>query len=234
MIQNASYNFKAPSIEADANKKIEVIFPTAETQSVDAAEAPDLAVQRFATIVDLGELAAAATLTAVPDANVQIGAMLLIKAGCGATPYDLTLGDGFAGRVLLGEANIDKAQLFIFDGTDFVECTSLPLVPTELTSEVKVVAPVATMAATITKQQTIITIAAMGAAGTLNLTVDAAVKVGAILTVKAASDGTARDLTPGTKMVGPVVAGVISKTKSSSYIYDGTNFIAMGAAVQLD
>ena len=53
-------------------------------------------------------------------------------------------------------------------------------------------------------------------------------KAGAELILTIASDGTARDLTPGTSMTGVVVAGVISKTKVATYKFDGTNFIHVG------
>ena len=65
---NASYNFVAPSIPEDADKKTEVMFPTAEvvspTISSNKADAP---VRRQKTIVKLGTLSAATTLTLAPE-----------------------------------------------------------------------------------------------------------------------------------------------------------------------
>ena len=50
----------------------------------------------------------------------------------------------------------------------------------------------------------------------------------------AGSDGTARDLTMGTGLTGPVVAGVISKKKCAHYKYDGTTFKMVALAAQID
>lgn len=89
-------------------------------------------------------------------------------------------------------------------------------------------------AATIKQMVNFIDLGELDAACTLNLTVDAQVTAGAILQVKALSDATARDLTFGTKITAPVCAGVISKTKVTTFIYDGTDFVAVGAPVQID
>lgn len=97
------------------------------------------------------------------------------------------------------------------------------------------VAPTATVALTIQNDKTILDFTtALGAAMTINLTIDSEVKKGATLTVKALSDGTARNITCGTGMTGPGLAGTISKTKSAHFEYNGTAFIQMGAALQLD
>ncbi len=90
----------------------------------------------------------------------------------------------------------------------------------------------ATIASTVNNSMTILTVALTGAA-TLNLTLDANLRVGSILIVRASSDGTARDLTPGTGMTGTVVAGVINKTKCATYVYNGTAFVHI-ATQQID
>lgn len=84
-----------------------------------------------------------------------------------------------------------------------------------------------TIAASIYNTKTILTVAMTGNA-TLNLTINAGTKVGSELHVKIASDGTARDLTPGTGMTGTVVAGTINKTKVATYVYDGSTFVHVG------
>lgn len=91
----------------------------------------------------------------------------------------------------------------------------------------------AAMSAKVSNSRTIIAIALTGA-GTLNLDAAAKPQIGDEMIVKASSDGTARDLTFGTGITGPVLAGAINKTKVQSFVYDGSAFIATGAAVQID
>ncbi len=69
---------------------------------------------------------------------------------------------------------------------------------------------------------------------TLALSSDALPSPGDELILKVSSDATARDLTLGTGITAPVIAGVINKTKVQSFVYDGGNFIATGAPVQID
>lgn len=82
----------------------------------------------------------------------------------------------------------------------------------------------ATIATSVNNTMTIMTVALTGNA-TLNLTVDAETKPGSVLIVKASSDGTARNLTPGTGMTGTAVSGTINKTKTAMYVYDGSTFV---------
>jgi hypothetical protein len=83
----------------------------------------------------------------------------------------------------------------------------------------------ATMAATITNSETYITISTLGAAGTLNLTLDTSVRTGDKLYVKSTSDGTARTLTFGTGFTAKALTGTISKTNLSTFVFDGTAFV---------
>lgn len=68
---------------------------------------------------------------------------------------------------------------------------------------------------------------------TLNLTVAATVNAGARLFVKSKTAATETTI-PGTKMQGATVVGVAGKTKTVEFIYDGTNFVMAGTAVQID
>jgi hypothetical protein len=93
----------------------------------------------------------------------------------------------------------------------------------------------ATLPVTIKQMVTFIHLAtAMAAAMTINLSINAQVTKGAIIHLKAASDGTARDITFGTGFTAPVLAGVISKTKVQSFIYNGTAFFPIGDGLQID
>ena len=86
-----------------------------------------------------------------------------------------------------------------------------------------------TMAAEVKNSETIIEITEMSAPGTLNLTVNDAVRKGSNLTVKAISDGTGRTLTFGTGMVGVAFAITASKTAVFSFKHDGTDFVNTSA-----
>lgn len=118
------------------------------------------------------------------------------------------------------------------------------IAPAGLTVDKEVLFPVldlqtpayaSTLAVDIKQQVTCIHLsAAMTGAMTINLTIDSQVSPGAIIHLKAASNTTARDITFGTGFNAPVLTGVISKTKVQSFIYDGTNFLPMGAALQID
>lgn len=228
---NASYNFKAPLILADSDKKVEVIFPTGAVMAAASAATIAAAVERFVNVIQIGELGHDAILNLEIGEFVEPGAIVLVVAGNAVgTTYDVTPGTGMLGEVIRGEKGVTKHQLFVFDGTSFVQANALPVLDAaKLTPTAG-----ATTDVTIANQVTIVDLGTLGAASTVNLTIGANVPVGATLTMIAKSDGTARDVTPGTGFTAPVLSGVISKTKAQSYIYDGTKFVAMGAAVQLD
>lgn len=70
---------------------------------------------------------------------------------------------------------------------------------------------------------------------TVNLASDSVRNPGQRVVFKVSSDGTARDLTFGTNFTGPVLEGVINKTKTQEFIWvTGSGFVAVGAPVQLD
>lgn len=91
----------------------------------------------------------------------------------------------------------------------------------------------AAMTALVTESRSILTIAMTGA-GTLALSADAKPVLGDEIILKVSSDATARDLAFGTGFTAPTIAGVINKTKVLSLVYDGVNFIATSAAVQIN
>jgi hypothetical protein len=93
----------------------------------------------------------------------------------------------------------------------------------------------ATLAVTLTNQLTILLPGQMTGAMTVNLTLDQGIRAGARLIVTAASDGTARNITWGTGFsMATALAGVISKTKSIEFVYDGTSFKPTSGGVQID
>jgi len=86
----------------------------------------------------------------------------------------------------------------------------------------------------VERTTTVIDLGQLSADAELDLNVGADIPIGALLVVKAQSDATARTVTLGTGFSGPAIAGVISKTKTASFIFDGATFVAMAAAVQID
>ncbi|HRG59854.1 MAG TPA: hypothetical protein PK323_12935, partial [Bacteroidia bacterium] len=82
----------------------------------------------------------------------------------------------------------------------------------------------AVIAATITNHLTALVIAQMTGAATLNLTVDAQMKVGAEVNIEVSADGTNRAFTPGSGMTGNAVTITASKNMLLCYYWNGTAF----------
>lgn len=120
LINNSSYNFKAPNITADADKKVEVVFPTQEAQTLTPGATIDVAITRQTTIVDCGELAANATLNATIGSDVERGAILNVKAKSDGTARSLTFGTGFTAPAVSGTISKTKVVSFIYNGTAFL------------------------------------------------------------------------------------------------------------------
>lgn len=120
---NASYNFVAPSIPEDADKKTEVMFPTAEvvspTISSNKADAP---VRRQKTIVKLGTLSAATTLTLIPEpANLNVGAMVAVNWTSDGTARAITVKVGTdTVATLSGTASTNVTKQLMWDGESFL------------------------------------------------------------------------------------------------------------------
>lgn len=121
---NASYNFVAPSIPEDADKKTEVMFPTAEvvspTISSNKADAP---VRRQKTIVKLGALSAATTLTLIPEpANLNVGAMVAVNWTSDGTARAITVKVGAdTVATLSGTASTNVTKQLMWDGESFLD-----------------------------------------------------------------------------------------------------------------
>lgn len=120
MGNNSSYNFKAPNITADSDKKIEVVFPTQEAQAPTAGATIAVDINRQVTTINLGELAAAATLNATVGSDVERGAIIHVKALSDGTARTVTFGTGFTSPALAGVISKTKVQSFIYDGTTFL------------------------------------------------------------------------------------------------------------------
>jgi hypothetical protein len=120
---NASYNFKAPTIMADADKKIEVVFPTQEKAALTADEPVSVAIARAFTHLEL-VLEGNVTLTGVLGADLKLGDMVIISATADGDDRDLTLHSSLGG----GTISIDQdATLHIplfFNGETFTRLST--------------------------------------------------------------------------------------------------------------
>ena len=91
-----------------------------------------------------------------------------------------------------------------------------------------------TLTVTITDMFTIITPTTMAADMTLSLSISSSVLPGARIFLVATSDTTARAITFSTGFTATSLAGVISKTKTQEFVYDGTTFKPVAAGVQIN
>lgn len=117
---NASYNYVAPNITADADLKIELTFPTRRagasaftSNALTLAVTDDLTIRTFAT-----EVAAAAALTVEVAAHVNVGARMILRHTFGATKYDITVKTGNnSDCVLTGVASTAVNYELMWTGT---------------------------------------------------------------------------------------------------------------------
>lgn len=120
---NASYNFVAPKIKKDAEKKVEMVFPTSEfVEPTLSSNAATVKVERDTTIVDLGTLSAAATLTLTPGESLNIGAKVIVKAASDGTARNVTVKKDADTTVdtISGTASTAKAKQYVWTGTAWI------------------------------------------------------------------------------------------------------------------
>jgi hypothetical protein len=89
----------------------------------------------------------------------------------------------------------------------------------------------AAIAASVNNSKTLLTIAQMTGAATLNLTVNSEMELGAELLIKTSVDGTNRVLTPGTGMTGLAQTLLANKSYLLVYKFDGSNYIHSGTTL---
>lgn len=120
MTTNASYNFKAPNIADDADKKIEVTFPTAEALAPTVGATTAVTINRQITTINLGELSTPTTLNLTIASHVQTGAIIHVTAKSDATARTVTFGTGFTSPTLTGTISKTKVKSFIYNGLTFL------------------------------------------------------------------------------------------------------------------
>ncbi len=102
-------------------------------------------------------------------------------------------------------------------------------------AEVAVLSVSGAQALTIEDDQTIVDGVTNSASGnrTLNLTIDPELKAGARLFLKAKTDGTETTIF-GTGITSATITGVAGKTKTQEFVFDGSAFLPVGTAQQID
>ncbi|HNX65626.1 MAG TPA: hypothetical protein PKH02_02015 [Bacteroidales bacterium] len=121
---NASYNFKAPNVVGDTDAKIEVLFPSVDTQTPDYAATIAVAVAAMNTIVEVGALTGDATINATIDTDVTKNAEMLLKLTASGAARTVTLGTGLSGSAIVVPSGATVYALLKYDGTNFVAVTS--------------------------------------------------------------------------------------------------------------
>ncbi len=125
---NASYNFVAPEIAEDANKKVEVNFPTAENIKVEPIDGIiEQTIKREKTIITVEEpLTSDLAIILHKSASIGIGAIVTITIA-GAESDDVNL--SFGGDALFPELTVyeDKPIVvsFTYNGEKFVPAVLL-------------------------------------------------------------------------------------------------------------
>ena len=120
---NASYNFVAPKIEKDTDKKVEIVFPTSEfVEPTLSSNAAEVKVERDTTVIDLGTLSAAATLTLTPGDSLNVGAKVIVKATSDGTARNVTVKQDADTTVdtISGTASTTKARQYVWTGTAWI------------------------------------------------------------------------------------------------------------------
>lgn len=117
---HSSYKFRAPNISEDTGLNVNAVFPTSEIKTLTPAATMPVTIKRQFTVVNMGNLTAAATLNATIEADVELGARMVIKAASDGTARDVTLGTGFNGPTFAGTISTKKALHLVYDGTSFV------------------------------------------------------------------------------------------------------------------
>lgn len=123
---NASYNFVAPSIPEDADKKVEVVFPTSEAvEPTASSNVSEAAVRREKTIVKLGSVSANQTLVLKPEAaNLNVGAVVAVNWTSDSTARNVAVKVGASTAdtiaTLAGTASTTVTKQLLWDGEGFL------------------------------------------------------------------------------------------------------------------
>lgn len=93
------------------DKEISFPFGNANVQSLAYAAVQNVTIKNHMTILDFASLTGASTLNLTIQAGMRDGARLLLKVPAGGL-FDLTLGAGIDGPVIVGVNTKTKTQAF--------------------------------------------------------------------------------------------------------------------------
>jgi len=116
---NSFYAFRAPSIDADADRKTEVVFPTQGVVALGSlADDVDLAIVRAATIVTC-TITDDVTLTGLLSSDLKPGDLMIISCTSDGDDFTLTLDQALGNKALEITDGDTLNVLGIFNGTSF-------------------------------------------------------------------------------------------------------------------
>jgi hypothetical protein len=99
-------------------------FGNVDAKVIDYSATINIEVENQKTIVAIGELSGALTLTAEASAELKVGAELIVKLKSDGTARDTTLSTGFEGTTVAGVISKTKVACFVYDGTNFVHIST--------------------------------------------------------------------------------------------------------------
>jgi hypothetical protein len=227
---NKSFSFKAPS---GISSNYVALFPAAETQSVAPADTIAFTLKQFYSFVNVNDtlIGSSVVINATLNSQLTKGAQLQLTFITGDSARTIVFGTGFTAESTIIPKSKVKTLLFTYNGSKYIpDCE--PMLPV---ADIQSKTPGATIAVTVSRQNTFVSVAdTMTASTTINLTIGSGVAAGAILQVSAKSGVIARTITWGTGLSSPTTTGTQNKTKAATFVYNGTKFIPTGAPQQID
>jgi len=106
------------------SQEISYPFGEMDVQNIDYAASIEIAVKNQKTLVVVGQMTGALTLTAKPVADLRKGAELIVALASDATARAVTLSTGIKGTSIAGVISKTKYAYFVYDGTNFVHLSA--------------------------------------------------------------------------------------------------------------
>lgn len=103
-----------------ANQFVKFPFGEAEKTSKDYAAAVAADINNTLTQLTIAQMTGAATLNLTVNAEMPVGARLIVRASADGTNRTLTPGTGMTGTAQTLTANKSYALSYFFDGSSFV------------------------------------------------------------------------------------------------------------------
>lgn len=207
-----------------------LLYPGTEISviSIDdaAAMAPAVDTWNDKTIYAIAALGQNSELTLTADAEIRVGARVLVYCD-DCNNFKITFAGDAAGVRPIGGSNgkFEYVELE-WNGTAFVA------VGQSASVDIPTIATTGTVALTVWADDTFVSVTPTGAI-TLNVTADSSLRVGARLHLKSTGGGT-NVITLGTGIDAIQITNVSGKTQCQSFVWNGTTFFPFGAVQQID